>query len=139
MVFDQMPPFVGFLVELGRKAAVGFRRDDWCNAPFGQRGSEPIGIEGAIREQVICGERVDQLRHAAQVMRLPRQQAEVDKVAKRVGQGNDLSRHAAARGPYGLALSPPFAPWPERWTLTMEPSIIAYSKSASAAKVLNML
>lgn len=49
MVFDQMPPFVGFYVELGRKAAVGFRRDEWCNAPFGQRGSEPIGIEGAIR------------------------------------------------------------------------------------------
>ena len=54
-------------------------------------------------------------------------------------QGNDLRRHAAARAPYGLALSPPFAPWPERWTLTMEPSIIAYSKSASAAKALNML
>ena len=32
--------------------------------PFGQRGSEPIGIERAIREEVICGARVDQLWHA---------------------------------------------------------------------------
>ncbi|WCR04364.1 hypothetical protein JHX88_06445 [Paracoccus saliphilus] len=50
------------------------------------------GIEGAIGEQVICGEIVDQLRHPAQVMRLPRQQAEIDKVAKRVGQGKYLGR-----------------------------------------------
>ena len=100
---------------------------------------QPIGIEGAIGEQVICGEIVDQLRHPAQVMRLPRQQAEIDKVAKRVGQGKDLGRYAATRAAYGLALSPPLAPWPERWTLTMEPSIIAYSRSASAAKAMNIL
>ena len=60
-------------------------------------GSQPIGIEGAIGEQVICGEVVDQFRHSAQVVRLPRQQAEIDKVAKRVGQGKDLGRYATAR------------------------------------------
>lgn len=134
-----MTPFVRFLVELGRKASVGFRWNDRGDAPFGQHGSQPIGIEGAIGEQVICGEVVDQFRHSAQVVRLPRQQAEIDKVAKRVGQRKGFGRHATARTAYGLALSPPFAPCPERWTLTMEPSIMAYSKSASAAKARNML
>lgn len=134
-----MPPFVCFLVELCRKASVGFRWNDRGDAPFGQRSSQPIGIEGAISEQVICSEVVDQCRHSSQVVRLPRQQAEIDKVTKRVGQGQDFGRYATARTAYGLALSPPFAPCPERWTLTMEPSIMAYSKSASADKALNML
>ena len=39
---------------------------------------------------------------------------------------------------HGLAPSPPFAPRPERWTLTIVPSIIAYSKPESAANSLNM-
>ena len=38
--------------------------------------------------------------------------------AQCVGQREDLSGHAALGAAYGLALSPPFAPWPWRWTLT---------------------
>lgn len=46
----------------------------------------------------------------AQVMRLPRQQAEIDKVSKRVGQGQYLDRDAATRAAYGLALCPLLRP-----------------------------
>lgn len=134
-----MPPFVGIRIELGRKAAVGFRRDDRGDVPLVEVGAQPVGVECAIGKQVIGGKFLDQFRHGTEVMRLPRQQAEIDKVSKRVGQGQYLGRNAAARAAYGLALSPPFAPWPERCTLTIEPSIIAYSKSASAANALNML
>lgn len=72
--------------------------------------AQPIGIEGAVSQQVIRGKVFDQLRHAAQVVGLAWQQAEIDKIAKRVGQRRYLRRDPAARTPYGLALSPPLAP-----------------------------
>lgn len=134
-----MPPFVGVRIELGRKAAVGFWRDNRGDVPFVEVGAQPVGIEGTVGKQVIGGKFLDQFRHRAEVMRLPRQQAEIDKVSKRVGEGQYLGRDAAARAAYGLALSPPFAPWPERCTLTIEPSIIAYSKSASTVNALKIL
>ncbi len=64
----------------------------------------------------------NQRGHATQIMSLPRQKAEIGHVPKPVSQRQYLGCDAAARTPYGLALSPPFAPWPERWTLTMVPS-----------------
>ena len=88
---------------------------------------------------MICAKTFDQFRHGAQVMRLAGHQPEVDEVTQAVGQRQYFGSDAAARAAYGLALSPPLAPWPERWTLTMEPSIIAYSKSASEANALNIL
>src|SRR3546814_3183982 len=43
-----------------------------------------------------------------------------------------LGRHAALGAADGLAPSPPFAPWPWRWTLTMVASTMAYSMSGSS-------
>ena len=60
------------------------------------------------------------------------QQHEAHEVAERIGQRQDFGGHAAVRAAYGLALSPPFAPWPWRWTLTMVASIMAYSMSGVA-------
>src|SRR5579859_5618404 len=57
---------------------------------------------------------------------------EAHEVAERIGQGKDFSRHAALGAAHGLALSPPFAPWPWRWTLTIVASTIAYSTSGSS-------
>ena len=88
---------------------------------------------------MICAKTFDQFRHGAQVMRLPGHQPEVDEVTQAVGQRQYFGGDTAARAPYGLAKSPPFAPWPERWTLTMEPSIIAYSRSGAEDNALNML
>ena len=109
-----MPPFVGFLVEFRGKASVGPRRDDRGNAALKQLRAQPVGIKGAVGQQVICGEVSNQLRHGAQVMGLPGDKAEISQVSQRIGQGQDLGRDTAPRAAYGLALSPPFAPWPER-------------------------
>jgi hypothetical protein len=43
-------------------------------------------------------------------MPLACQQDEVDQVAERIDQRDDLRGQAAARAPNGLALRPPFAP-----------------------------
>jgi hypothetical protein len=40
------------------------------------------------------------------------QKDEADEVAERIGEGEDLGGHAAFGAANGLALSPPFAPWP---------------------------
>ena len=63
---------------------------------------------------------------------------EAHQVAERIGQGDDLRAPAAARAADGLALSPPFAPCPWRWTLTMLPSPIANSRSGSPDRASNI-
>src|SRR6202521_2960491 len=68
---------------------------------------------------------------------MPRQQDEADQVPKRIGESQDLGGHAAFGFANGLALSPPFAPWPWRWTLTMVASTIAYSMSGSSERASN--
>lgn len=109
-----MTPFVGLGVVGGRRSAVAFRWDDRRDFMCRQSLSQPVGIEGAVGQQVFGGEVLDKLRHAAQVVGLTRQEAEIDQVPKRVRQCQYLGRDAATRAAYGLALSPPFAPWPER-------------------------
>ena len=76
--------------------------------------SQPVGIEGAVGQKVVGGEVLDQVRHTAQIVSLSRQQAEIDEIAERVRQRQYFGRDAATRASYGLALRPPFAPWPER-------------------------
>ena len=135
---DQVPPFVGFFVEFGGKPAVGFGRDDRLDLRRGQGLAQPVGVKGAVCEEVAARQTVDQRRRAAQIVGLAGQEAEVDQVAQSIRQGHDLAGHAAARAPNGLALSPPFAPCPWRWTFVIVPSIMAYSKSASSANALNI-
>lgn len=57
--------------------------------------SQPVGIKSAISQQVICREVFDQVRHAAQVVGLTRQQTEIDEIARRVRQRQYLGRDAA--------------------------------------------
>jgi len=63
---------------------------------------------------------------------MARQQDEAHEIAERVGERANLGRQTTFGAAYGLALSPPFAPWPWRWTLTMVASIMAYSMSGSS-------
>ena len=105
-----MPPFVGFAVEVCRKTAVGFRRDDGLDPCLFQRFADSVGIKRSVGEERAAGVPLDQRRRSAQVVGLPGQQAEIDQVAERIGQGHDLGRYAAARTSDGLALRPPFAP-----------------------------
>src|SRR5260370_30095601 len=58
---------------------------------------------------------------------MARQENEADEIAERVGQRQNFGGHAAFGTADGLALRPPFAPCPWRWTLTMVASTMAYS------------
>ncbi len=133
-----MSPFVSSLVELRREFAIGFRGNNRGDAPLKQVIAQPVSIKGAICQQVTSRQVLQQGSGFAQVMGLSRHQAEIDEVSKGIGQGQYLGGYSASGTANGLAESPPFAPWPERWTLTMVPSIMAYSKSGYAAKALNI-
>ena len=67
----------------------------------------------------------------------PWEQHEAHEIAERVRKGKDLGAQAAFGAADGLALSPPFAPWPWRWTLMIVPSTIANSRSGSSEQASN--
>ena len=97
-----------------------------------------MALQWQLRDQTIEVDPVDQCRDTDRVVALSGQKAEVDKIAKGICQRHDLGRNTPPGGTYGLALSPPFAPCPWRWTLTIVPSIIAYSMSGSSDAAPNM-
>ena len=109
-----MPPFVSLLVKLSREFSVEFRGDDRDDVPRQEVVAQPIGIKGAICQQVSGGQTFKQRPGLAKIMGLPRHQAEIDEVAEGIGQGKYLGGYPAARTSNGLAKSPPFAPCPER-------------------------
>src|SRR5829696_5751383 len=122
-----------------RSAIRAFRRS-------GHFGDQGIAVESGIGAQRPEGEPVDERRHANRIEALPWQEPEAHEVAERVGERQDLGGQAAfgAAGGQaafgaadGLALSPPFAPCPWRWTLTMVASTMAYSLSGSSETAAN--
>jgi hypothetical protein len=133
-----MSPFASLFIELRREFAIGFRGNDRGDAALQHVIAQPIGIKSAIRQQVSGGQVLQQRAGFAQVMGLPWHQAEVHKISKRIRQGQYLGGYATSGTANGLAESPPFAPWPERWTLTMVPSIMTYSKSEPEDNTLNI-
>ena len=78
------------------------------------------------------GETVDERSDADRIETVAGQQNEAHEIAECVGQRQDFGRHAAFGPADSLALSPPFAPCPWRWTLTMVASTMAYSMSGSS-------
>jgi len=104
----------------------------WSSSALVQFGDDPVGVEGLVGDQGAELDALDQRRDPHRIVALSRQQDESDEVAQGIGEGQDFGCHAALGLAYGLALSPPFAPCPWRWTLTMVASIIAYSMSGSS-------
>src|ERR1700738_5655261 len=68
---------------------------------------------------------------------LSRQKHEAHEIAERISEGQDFGGHAALRTADRLALSPPFAPCPWRWALTLAASTMAYSMSGSSDTASN--
>src|SRR5216684_284151 len=124
-----MTPFVAFQVDRNGVHPVRPLRDDDSGAASVHLGDDPIGIEGLVGDQGAELDALDQRRDPHRVEALSRQQDESDEVAEGIGEGQDFGRHAALGAADGLALSPPFAPCPWRWTLTMVASTMAYSMS----------
>ena len=131
-VLDEMSPFVHIDIMMDRRAAIRLGGDHSKRSPFAQLGAQSIVVEGLVADESgeidACDERLD----ADAVVALAGKKDEAGQVAQRVNERNDLGRQAAARFADRLILSPPFAPAACRWTLTIVPSISAYSKSGSS-------
>ena len=90
-----------------------------------------ITVEGLVGDEAAKGETIDEWSDANRIEAMAGQENEAHEIAERIGQGQNLGRHAAFGTADGLARSPPFAPCPWRWTLTMVASTMAYSMSGS--------
>lgn len=113
-VFDEVAPLVHFGVERdGSGASRVLRDDDFCT-PLVEIGDDIVAVESLVSEQCAELDAVDEWSNANRVEAVTGHQAEADKVAQRIGQSQDLGRHAPFGTTNGLALSPPFAPWPCR-------------------------
>src|SRR5690554_1916967 len=92
-------------------------------------GDDGVAVERLVGDQRAKRDAVDERRPADRIEAMAGQQDEAHEIAERIGERRDLGRHAALGAADGLALSPSFAPWPWRWTLTMVASTMAYSLS----------
>src|SRR6266700_6870127 len=136
-VLDQMTPFVHLGVDLERGGAARMLRDHDLGAALVEVGDDVVAVEGLVGDQGAELDPLDQRCDPHRIVALSRQQHESDEVAQSIGEGEDFGRHAALGFADGLALSPPFAPCPWRWTLTMVASIMAYSISGSSDTASN--
>ena len=135
-VLDEMAPLVDVVVDRERICALRMLGDDEP-APRSLRSAMMELLSKALSAISAKVDPLDQRLHAHRVVAMAGQQFEAHEIAKRVGERQDLGRHAASRVPDGLALSPLFAPCPWRWTLTMVASTMAYSMSGSSEQASN--
>src|SRR5690348_4203057 len=136
-VRDEMRPCVQFLVDGERLCAARMLGDGGFGAARVEIGNNGIAVECLVGDQRVEGQSLDERRHAHRVEALPRQKHEAHEIAKRIGQRQDFGGHAAFRTADRLALGPPFAPCPWRWTLTIVASTMAYSMSGSSETASN--
>src|SRR4051812_40390502 len=111
--------------------------DDHLGAALVQVRDDVIAVESGIADQRAECDPVDERRHADRVETLPGQEHKTYEVAERVGERQDFGGQAAFGAANSLALRPPFAPCPCRWTLTMVASTRAYSRSGSSETASN--
>src|SRR5215218_1003431 len=136
-VLDQVPPFVHLGVEGERRRAARVLRNHDLGAALVQVRDDLVAVERRVGDQRPKGEPVDERRHADRVEPLSRQKHKAHEVAERVRERQDFGGQAAFGAANSLARSPPFAPCPWRWTLTMVASTIAYSMSGSSETASN--
>jgi hypothetical protein len=131
-VLDQVTPFVHFFVDRQFAGSPLMLGDDDLGASLVEIGDDGVAVEGCVGDQCAKAHPIDQWRHADGVEPMPGQKNEAYEIAESVSQREDFGRQASFGTSYGLALSPPFAPCPWRWTLTIVASTMAYSMSGSS-------
>src|ERR1700682_88292 len=134
-----MAPFVDFGVDQERYGAARMLRNHDLGATLVEVGDDVVAVEGFVGDHPAKLDPVDERRNANGVEALSRQQDESNQIAERIGEGQNFGRHAPLGAADGLALSPPFAPCPWRWTLTMVASTMAYSMSGSSEQASKSL
>ena len=128
-ILDQMAPFIDLPIYVQRLDTAWVLRDHDLRPALVHVLDDPVRIKGLVGDQAAEFDILDKRGDADGIEALSRQQNKAHQIAQSVRQGQDFGCPTAFRLAYGLALSPPFAPWPWRWTLTMVPSIIANSMS----------
>ena len=138
-VLDEMAPFVDFRVNEKGLCASWMLRNGNKSPAFIHVFNDPVGIKGLVGDEAVECDALDQWSKANRVTTLARQKDKPHQIAKGIRHGEDFGRPAAFRLADGLILSPPFAPCPWRWTLTMVASTTAYSMSGSSDRASNNL
>ena len=110
-VFDEVAPFVHLLVDAERSRSLRSLGDDDFGSPLIKLVDNPVGVERLIGDQGSKFDVFDQRRNTDSVVALSGQENEAHQIAQGIGQGEYLGSPAASGLAYGLALSPPFAPW----------------------------
>ena len=111
-VFDEMTPFVKFVVDCEGMASPRMLGDDDFCSPLIHVFDDPVGIKRLVGNQATKLDVLDQRFHADGVEALARKQDEAHEIAQGIGEGENFGGHAALRFANGLILSPPLAPWP---------------------------
>ncbi len=138
-VLDQMPSLVEVAVIFARLFVRHPRRNNHGLALVQQRLDQPgLGIVGLIGKDGLRGCVLEQDIGSLEIMGLPWREEKACRVAQRINRGMDLGAQATSAASEGLLFRiPPFAPALCWWARTMVESIMAYSLSASCAKVSN--
>lgn len=111
-VFDEMPPFVDFQIDLQRRLALRSLGDNDLGAALVHLFDDPVGIEGLVGQDGVKFDALDQRRDTDCVIAVAGQQLEAHEIAQGVRQGNDFCCPAALGFADCLILSPPLAPCP---------------------------
>src|ERR1019366_3008002 len=127
-----MAPFLLFSVMGCRTEASLSGGNNGLDTALLQKIAEPICVIGLVAEESVEGEALDQFRDTGCFPTLARHQLEAHEITQRIGQSQDFGGQPALGLTDRLIFGPPFAPCPWRWTRTMVPSTMAYSKSESA-------
>src|SRR5208337_3829514 len=137
-VLDQMTPFVHLCINRQRPGAARVLRDDDFGPARIEISDDGVAVKGFVGDQRVKAHPCDERRDAHGVEPMAGQEFKADEIAECIGQRQNLGGHAAFGAANDLALSPPFAPWPCRWTLTIVASTMAYSMSGSSETASNI-
>jgi len=129
-VLDEMSPLIHLGIVRNRRLAIRLGGDHGERSSLAQFCAQGVAVERFIGDEGRQIDACDERLHA--VVALAGKKNEAGQIAQRVDERNDLGRQAAPRFADGLIVSPPFAPVACRWTLTIVPSMSAYSKSGAS-------
>ena len=139
-ILDQMARLVHLSIKVARRLAIALR---WNHRGFARRQERfdhsLIGVEGFVGQQGIRPHLWQELVGALKVVRLTTGQEEGKRIAQRIDHEMDLCAQPAFAAPDRLVFTLFFwAPALCWWARTIVLSIMAYSLSASAAKISNI-
>ena len=94
IVFNQMPPFIDFLVVWNLRFSVAFRRNNSAGFAFCQFVTQPVCIESLVTEKGLKLHIFDNALHPKQVMALTGEQRKPDQIPQGIDKSHDFGGQA---------------------------------------------